>query len=1160
MHRTPPRGDVKLPSAKLSAVTKKRNEVEELLSNQTLDLELIRKLYTEYLVKVDNLLESCDSQELGEWVHPHKKRIDSFRDRIEGLFASHREVDCASRTEARSSRSVRSHHTSASSTSSARIRLAEKKAKTIADKQLLEKAKALECEELALKREQARLQDFKRRVEVERAEIENQVLEAELDKIERSSSSYDRRSSVHSIYDVGGATHGVAARDSEVVLPNAQSDSLLHVLTRQNEISSNLIINQQQSFLPKRELQSFDGSDATEFNVFLRKFDKMIETRCSDPADRLSYLEQFTAGEAQKLVKSCINDDPDIAYRQARTLLKEEFGNEFKIAHEYLERLNKWPQIKGEDVGALQDLSIYLLRCQSYLESASPSNPLNSPVEIMNIIQKLPYKTREQWRRKAYQKQKNAQNVHFGDLVNFIREEVALLKQPLFGQITDPRTTTKDKGNKTKVNATMLHDAKISVHCDYCEGANHSLEQCSSFKSRSFKEKSEFVKKHNLCFGCLRRGHTSKFCKNRRSCALCRGRHPTIMHDPTLRMVERVPLSAEPGSGSEAKSDIPSELDVSGESDRSSTSARASFVGGAGGIKGRVMCPIIAAKIRIRNGQFITVNVALDSHSSDSWIRDDLIEQLGAGTRPTKVFLSTMENVKKELTTAILTHLEISPLDDSKLTSIPILFTKPSESWPFSRDDIPTYKDVENLPYLEDVPFDFVTVDVGVLIGMNSPGLIKTYSTVSGEWEQPFASLHWLGWAFNGPIAGRQQGARCKRSWLNIQNLEADIERFFSHDYFEPDDQPTTSVEDERWLNKVKTSLRRTSNGNYEIALPFYDDNVSFPLNRRQVEARFASLLRKFRKDERFANDYTTFMNGLLEKGYIEKVPEDDIVVLDEYRLKVHVFGARSSPSVANFALRQAAVDFSTDPRTKSAIFNNFYVDDVLKSVEGVQEAATLYRNIGRVLSQGGFKLTGFCANSKELVHLVLGVGESSVVGPVHEITGHAPNSKTLGLAWNTQGDVLMYNFDRLGRGATRRDVLSIVASIYDPLGVASPTIVRGRKIFQECCRLKLAWDDVLPPILHNAWVKWLDGIKELNLIKIPRCIRTPRITTGEAESVELHVFCDGSEMAYGAVAYARFVSSREVEHSHEGLSWERGDSSSREVAALTWELAMAAK
>ena len=36
--------------------------------------------------------------------------------------------------------------------------------------------------------------------------------------------------------------------------------------------------------------------------------------------------------------------------------------------------------------------------------------------------------------------------------------------------------------------------------------------------------------KHGLCFGCLRKGHMSKTCKNSQTCKKCRGRHPIVLH------------------------------------------------------------------------------------------------------------------------------------------------------------------------------------------------------------------------------------------------------------------------------------------------------------------------------------------------------------------------------------------------------------------------------------------------------------------------------------------------------------------------------------------------------------------------------------------------------------------------------------------------------
>lgn len=49
----------------------------------------------------------------------------------------------------------------------------------------------------------------------------------------------------------------------------------------------------------------------------------------------LYFLEQYTLGQPRELVHSCQHMDAQRGYLQAKTLLKEHFGNEFKtvVAH-----------------------------------------------------------------------------------------------------------------------------------------------------------------------------------------------------------------------------------------------------------------------------------------------------------------------------------------------------------------------------------------------------------------------------------------------------------------------------------------------------------------------------------------------------------------------------------------------------------------------------------------------------------------------------------------------------------------------------------------------------------------------------------------------------------------------------------------------------------
>ena len=103
----------------------------------------------------------------------------------------------------------------------------------------------------------------------------------------------------------------------------------------------------------------------------------------------------------------------------------------------------------------------------------------------------------------------------------------------------------------------------------------------------------------------------------------------------------------------------------------------------------------------------------------------------------------------------------------------------------------------------------------------------------------------------------------------------------------------------------------------------------------------------------------------------------------------------------------------------------------------------------------------------------------------------------------------------------TRKVMLSIIASIYDPLGLLGPMIVLGKVLFQEATRRKLAWDEILPPDLLERWLYWLDSMKDIGKLRVPRCIKP---TAFNDASLEIHHFSDASETAYGVCTYLRCV------------------------------------
>ena len=83
-----------------------------------------------------------------------------------------------------------------------------------------------------------------------------------------------------------------------------------------------------------------------------------------------------------------------------------------------------------------------------------------------------------------------------------------------------------------------------------------------------------------------------------------------------------------------------------------------------------------------------------------------------------------------------------------------------------------------------------------------------------------------------------------------------------------------------------------------------------------------------------------------------------------------HVFGAMSSPTCANYALKRTARDNwnSFDPLTIETVLKSFYMDDLLQSVESVDIGTTLAKELIDLLKLRGFRLTKFMSNSSKLL------------------------------------------------------------------------------------------------------------------------------------------------------------------------------------------------
>lgn len=130
---------------------------------------------------------------------------------------------------------------------------------------------------------------------------------------------------------------------------------------------------------------------------------------------------------------------------------------------------------------------------------------------------------------------------------------------------------------------------------------------------------------------------------------------------------------------------------------------------------------------------------------------------------------------------------------------------------------------------------------------------------------------------------------------------------------------------------------------------------------------------------------------------------------------------------------------------------------------------------------------------------------------------------RALGIHWNVEEDSFELVVSGKDQPENRKGMLSSIATVYDPLGFASPVLLAGREINQELCRMKYDWNEDLPPDLLRRWREWQEGLTNLRGYGIPRSFK-PR-NFGEIVRVELHHFADASEEhGYGTASYLRFV------------------------------------
>ena len=149
----------------------------------------------------------------------------------------------------------------------------------------------------------------------------------------------------------------------------------------------------------------------------------------------------------------------------------------------------------------------------------------------------------------------------------------------------------------------------------------------------------------------------------------------------------------------------------------------------------------------------------------------------------------------------------------------------------------------------------------------------------------------------------------------------------------------------------------------------------------------------------------------------------------------------------------------------------------MLKSVPSVRDALTLIQEVRDLCKKGGFKLTKFISNKKDILFQIPDALRRDGAKDT-DLTGSLPIERALSIFWDAENDVITFKIDLKDQPVIRQGVLYVISSIYDHLGLACSFLLQGRRLLQGLCQVMHGWDEMVPDNICQIWEAWKSSLK----------------------------------------------------------------------------------
>ncbi|KAF0288908.1 hypothetical protein FJT64_012796 [Amphibalanus amphitrite] len=911
--------------------------------------------------------------------------------------------------------------------------------------------------------------------------------------------------------------------------------------------------NIKQPEIQKLKMPLFSGTqdDVMSFNDFLKMFDDLIGNNSAyNQSAKLMYLKSYLRGNALDTIKHLSTEEKN--YTIARKFLTEEYLDTDVIVEEHIRKLHDLTPPPARDLPALRAFfntartSVYELKAFGY--DALEDGTLGSKIVSFIICEKLPVNFKVKLSAILHTDYPSTRQL----LENFNAVIKSLMKTTPAKQETKHTTDLSSKPKQLKttevtgsakpaksslqrfqtsaepIKKTPSHSTSKFKACKLCEGA-HSMLKCSAYTSP--RTRIQRLKDLELCTKCSG-SHKLTDCKSQTSglsypCTLC-GSKQHISAVCVVKPGETTPLQ----SGMRL---------ICNSLQKGQT----------------VLLPSMT--VIMHNGERSElVRCMIDVGSQASYISEELAVKLGCPLEAPKTTykVKTCIGVQEKNYRTATSDIIFTPTASAHHCFL----VDPEMSLEYEIPGVTSLVQFLRAQgvRLADSFFSHSTNDViggfECLLGADIIGAIKPMRSVDLGTGTAFEVQDGL--ILFGSVDGYFEQLNLKENTEHDEDLHVGnrkLEHLFSIESLGIRETDESVSARERRLVEEFSNEVELRDGKYFVRVPFYDSVTKVPGNHDVALATMKKVRNKLAK-RGLADSYTAVFEQQLRDGIIEEVdynkpstnqrvfiPHHPVVKTDaQTTTKIRpVFncslkiGDRPSLNEACFRgvdllndLVTLLMRFRTNKHILLADIEKAFLQIYLKYEEDKDKFCFLWEtDDGLKMYRFRTILFGLNCSPFILSHIIqIHLSKYSTTDGGYSAQGVAHGAvteKVLGYLYDAKQDTISlsdFNFEENQQGITKRQLLSNISKVFDPLSLALPVTIRGRILMKQVWTEGTAWDEDVSPAVLAEWQRLKKDLLSLREFQFSR-------ETGDTESgqpTDLHLFCDGSKTSYGFACYLK--------------------------------------